>query len=219
VIILGSALKAAIHNDTSEPSVDIAPSPTQAAAPGPVGSSFDLKDASGNTYRVTLVKVVDPAKGADQFTAPDTGKRFVGLVFKVKAVTGSPQSEDANNDAVVLGGDGQTYKASFDAIAGYTNFDDGAIRTGAVRTHRVVGLPSWLARGTRSAPSAPGSVRDRAEGHVARIDRLPADPSAWMGGRDHVVAAFVDGKRGRRSCWGWSSRGRTDTGVFAYIAR
>ena len=76
---------------------------------------------------MTLVKVIDPAKGVDQFSSPDRGKRFVGLIFTVKALTGSPQNEDANNDAVVVGGNGQTYSADFDGIAGYTNFDGGAI--------------------------------------------------------------------------------------------
>jgi Domain of unknown function (DUF4352) len=77
---------------------------------------------------VTLAKVIDPAKGEDQLAVPDDGKRFVGLIFRVKALTGSPQSEDANNNAVVIGGNGQTYSADFDGIAGYTNFDDGTIR-------------------------------------------------------------------------------------------
>jgi hypothetical protein len=97
------------------------------APPGTSGLSFDLADGSGNVYRVTLVKVIDPARGADQFTSPGGGKRFVGLVFRIKALTGSPQNEDANNDAVIIGGNGQNYSADFDGIAGYTNFDHGAI--------------------------------------------------------------------------------------------
>ena len=108
------------------------PSGTSASAghqepPGTIGSSFELKDGSGNLYRVTLTKVIDPAKGENQFTVPDAGKRLVGLVFRVKALTGSPKDEDANNDAVVIGSNGQNYSADFDGIAGYTNFDHGAI--------------------------------------------------------------------------------------------
>jgi hypothetical protein len=98
-----------------------------APAPAKVGSYFDLQDSSGNTYRVTLVKVIDPAQGADQFTTPDSGKRFVGAVFRIKAVNGSPQGEDANNDAVIVGSDGQSYTADFSDIAGYTNFANGVI--------------------------------------------------------------------------------------------
>jgi hypothetical protein len=66
-----------------------------------MGSYFDVQDASGDTYRVTLVKIIDPAQGADQFNTPDSGKRFVGVVFTIKALNGSPQNEDANDDAAV----------------------------------------------------------------------------------------------------------------------
>ena len=97
-------------------------------SPGRIGSSFELKDGSGNLYRVTLTKVIDPATGKNQFTVPVAGKRFVGLVFRVKALTGSPRDEDANNDAAVIGSNGQNYSADFGGIAGYTNFDHGAIR-------------------------------------------------------------------------------------------
>jgi hypothetical protein len=121
---------------------------TRHQPPGVIGSQFDLSDGSGNVYRVTLVKVVDPAKGADQFSTPDGGKRFVGLIFRLKALTGSPQNEDADNDAVVVGGNGQTYSADFAAIAGYTNFNGGAIHlaqgetmTGSVTFQVPDGVP------------------------------------------------------------------------------
>ena len=116
-------------------SVSVTPFPSAASAsagqqepPGRIGSSFDLKDGSGSVYRVTLARVIDPATGENQFTVPEGGKRFVGLIFKIKALTGSPQNEDANNDAVVIGGDAQTYSADFGGIAGHTNFDHGMIR-------------------------------------------------------------------------------------------
>jgi hypothetical protein len=103
------------------------PAASHKAAVARVGSYFDISDDSGDTYRVTLVKVISPAPGADEFSTPDNGKRFVGAVFRVKALNGSPQDEDANNDAVIIGSDGQNYTADFDRIAGYTNFADGMI--------------------------------------------------------------------------------------------
>jgi hypothetical protein len=116
-------------------SASVTPSPSGASAsagqqepPGRIGSSFELRDGSGNLYRVTLTKVIDPATGENQFTVPDAGKRFVGLVFRVRAVTGSPRDEDANNDAVIIGSNGQTYSADFAGIAGNTNFHHGAIQ-------------------------------------------------------------------------------------------
>lgn len=106
-----------------------APSPATArsAAPAGIGSYFNVQDGSGDTYRVTLDKIIDPAQGADQFNQPDNGKRFVGAVFTILAVSGSPSNEDANSDAAIVGSNGQTYTADFDSIAGYTNFNDGQI--------------------------------------------------------------------------------------------
>jgi ABC-type uncharacterized transport system ATPase component len=64
----------------------------------------------------------------DQPQSSDQGQPSPWPSAEVKALTGSPQSEDANNNAVVIGGNGHTYSADFDGIAGYTNFDDGTIR-------------------------------------------------------------------------------------------
>ena len=97
------------------------------APPGVVGASFALDDGTGNGYQVTLVKVVDPARAVNQFSRPAGGKRFVGLVFRIKGLTGSPQGEDANNDAVLVGANEQDYPADLNRIAGYANFGDGAI--------------------------------------------------------------------------------------------
>jgi len=120
-------------HETVSVSVTPFPSGTGASAgpkepPGRIGSSFNVEDGSGSVYQVTLAKVIDPAKGENQFAVPADGKRFVGLIFRIKALTGSPQTEDANDNAVVIGGNGQTYSADFNGIAGYTNFDDGTIR-------------------------------------------------------------------------------------------
>lgn len=104
------------------------PATATQAPPGPVGTHFDLQDGDGNTYQVTLVKIVDPAQGAGRSGSPDSGKRFVGAVFRVKAVKGSPQNENANDDAVLIGSNGRTYAAGFSAIAGYANFDNGDLR-------------------------------------------------------------------------------------------
>jgi hypothetical protein len=100
---------------------------TQPTGPGTIGSSFTVQDGSGDTYQVTAVKVIDPASAADHAIIPQRGSRFVGIVFRITALTGSPQGEDANNDTTVVGSDGQAYQAVFDGIAGYTNFEVGVI--------------------------------------------------------------------------------------------
>jgi hypothetical protein len=120
----GTGVSTAPSGDTSGSGSAAAP----AVSPIRVGSSFDVSDISGDTYRVTLVKVIDPAPGADQFNAPDSDSRFVGAVFEIKALKGSLQNENANNDAAIIGSNGQTYHADFDAIDGNTNFTNGSVK-------------------------------------------------------------------------------------------
>lgn len=114
-------------SSTAKASTSAKASASPSAKAATVGDSFTVKDSAGNTYRVTLVKVIDPAKGANQFTTPDNGKRFVGAVFTVTAVNGSPKNENADLAASVTGSNGQSYQADFNEIAGYTNFNHGEI--------------------------------------------------------------------------------------------
>jgi hypothetical protein len=95
---------------------------------GKIGSYYDVQDVGGDKLRVTLVKIADPAEGADEYTIPDGGKRFVGAVFAIRALSGSPQDENPKNAAAVIGSNGQTYSADLKDIAGYTNFGNGTFR-------------------------------------------------------------------------------------------
>jgi hypothetical protein len=105
------------------PGDDPTPSPS-APLTGPPGTVYQVTDSSGNVMSVTLTKVIDPAQGADQFSTPNNGFRFVGVVFTLKGVSGT-FSDDANSDAAVVGANGQSYTADFNSIAGYTNFNNG----------------------------------------------------------------------------------------------
>ena len=104
-------------------STSAAPSPSNNLS-GPVGTTYTVNDQSGDKISVTLTRVIDPAQGADQFTAPDRGNHFVGAVVHITGISGT-FSDDANNDATLIGSNGQTYTADFDSISGYTNFNDG----------------------------------------------------------------------------------------------
>ncbi len=123
----GSGVSTTPSGTTATPQAKGSSAASHATSSAGGGSYFDVKDSSGDTYQVALIKVIDPAQGADQFTTPDNGTRFVGAVFTIKAISGSPQNEDANSDAAVVGSNGQTYNADFDSIAGYTNFNEGQI--------------------------------------------------------------------------------------------
>ncbi|HEX4656524.1 MAG TPA: hypothetical protein VH307_03990 [Streptosporangiaceae bacterium] len=100
-----------------------APSPTSTLT-GPVGTVYQVTDDSGNKMTVTLTRMIDPALGADQFSTPNNGFRFVGAVFTLKGVSGT-FSDDANSDATVVGSNIQSYTADFNSIAGVTNFNHG----------------------------------------------------------------------------------------------
>ncbi|MGC2150399.1 MAG: DUF4352 domain-containing protein [Terriglobales bacterium] len=88
-------------------------------------STISFKDENGNPYKVDLIVLYDPISGADQYTTPKAGFRFVAADFRITD-TGSKQiSDDANLNATVTGQNGQTYTADFDSMSGCTNFSDG----------------------------------------------------------------------------------------------
>ena len=105
------------------------PSPSNSLS-GPVGTVYTVTGQSGGKMSVTLTKVIDPAPGADQFNTAGNGNRFVGAVFTITGISGT-LSDDANNDATLIGSNGQTYSADFDSIAGYTNFNNGEYNVSA----------------------------------------------------------------------------------------
>jgi serine/threonine protein kinase len=98
-------------------------SPGRVEDAGAVGATFQVTSGSGGQLDVTLTRLIDPARGTDG-DSPGKGKRFVAAVFTLTGVRGTP-SDDANNAATLIGSNGQTYTASFDTIAGYTNFNSG----------------------------------------------------------------------------------------------
>lgn len=131
---------ASTHVSKVQPTVTVtqsAPAQQSSSAPdtssqdltGPVGTMYTVttQDNNGNDviYGVTAMQVVDPATGSDQFSTPDPGNRFVGVKFKITGMSGH-SSDDANNDAVLQGDDGQVYNSDFNSITAGTNFNSGS---------------------------------------------------------------------------------------------
>ena len=92
---------------------------------GSTSSTLSFKDENGDAYSVDLVEVIDPAQGADQFTTPNAGDRFVAADFKITDTGKQATSDDANSTASIVGSDNQTYTADFDSVSGCTNFNSG----------------------------------------------------------------------------------------------
>jgi hypothetical protein len=100
---------------------------------GPIGTVYTDTDASGDVMNVTLTGVTDPATGADIYTTPDNGNRFVAAKFSLTGTSGT-SSDDANSDAVVIGSDGQTYSPDYSDVRGCTNFNEGEYSVGPGHT-------------------------------------------------------------------------------------
>ncbi len=140
-----------------------APSPSSSPS-GRIGAGYTVTDDSGNKISVTLTRVIDPAQGAGEFTSPDAGKRFVGAVSAIRGISGSV-SDDADNDASLIGSNGQTYSADFNSIAGVTDFNNGEFSVsagersvGAVTFQVPLGVKvaiiEWSANSGLGGPSA-----------------------------------------------------------------
>ncbi len=85
-----------------------------------VGDTIALKGLEdGNKLDVTVVKIADPAKSSDEFTTPGSGKRFVGVQFKLVNTGTAAYSDSPANGAKITDVDGQQFDSTFaDITAG-----------------------------------------------------------------------------------------------------
>ncbi|MGW4759699.1 DUF4352 domain-containing protein [Streptomyces chartreusis] len=96
------------------------PTPSETQAIATVGDTLNLTGTEEDEkVAVTLVKVVDPARPEDEFSSPDTGKRFVAVQFRLKN-NGPEVFDDApDNDAKIRDTQGQQFTPSVqDTAAG-----------------------------------------------------------------------------------------------------
>ncbi|MFE7235525.1 DUF4352 domain-containing protein [Streptomyces sp. NPDC002405] len=85
-----------------------------------VGDTLTLKGfEDGSRLDVTVVKVADPGKPADEFTEPGSGKRFVGVQFQLVNTGKGVYSDSPSNGAQVADSKGQQFDSTFaDITAG-----------------------------------------------------------------------------------------------------
>lgn len=95
------------------------PASTQAPV-AHVGSTLTLTgNNSGEQVDITLVQVVDPAKGKDDFNQPDAGNRFVAVEVRYKNTGTVTEADSVGNEAKLVDGAGHSYDTSFaDTTAG-----------------------------------------------------------------------------------------------------
>jgi hypothetical protein len=94
------------------------------ASAAKVGDTLALKGTiEGTEVDVTVVKIVDNAQGEDEFTTPDSGKRFVAVQFKFKNTGKKAYSDSPENGAKVFDAQGQSYDTDFNTTKAGPGFD------------------------------------------------------------------------------------------------
>jgi Domain of unknown function (DUF4352) len=94
---------------------------------GALGSTLPVSDSSGTKLDVTVLRVIDPASGADQYSRPASGERFVGVQLRVDNVAAAEYQNNANNETTLTLSNGDRVPADYDSIVGCENFDNGQI--------------------------------------------------------------------------------------------
>ncbi|MGW5252002.1 DUF4352 domain-containing protein [Streptomyces sp. NPDC004012] len=98
-----------------------------------VGDTITAKGMEdGSQLDVTLVKVADPAKSSDEFTAPEAGKRFVGVQFRLVNTGTKVYGDSPSNGAQIADSEGQQFESTFaDITAGPSMSSDVKLKPGA----------------------------------------------------------------------------------------
>ncbi|MGJ3561736.1 DUF4352 domain-containing protein [Streptomyces sp. INA 01156] len=98
-----------------------------------VGDTLTLEGfEEGSKLDVTVVKVADPAKSADEFMEPGAGQRFVGVQFQLVNTGKAAYSDSPSNGAQVADTEGQQFDATFgDITAGPSMASNLKLKPGA----------------------------------------------------------------------------------------
>ena len=106
-------------NTATAPTKDEATSSKKAAASDAhVGSTLSLKDQSGYTADVIVVKIIDPAQSTNAYITPEAGKRYVGVQLKItNTSTKATDGYYPNNDVTLVDSKDQAYTSDFADLA------------------------------------------------------------------------------------------------------
>ncbi|MEE1802264.1 DUF4352 domain-containing protein [Streptomyces sp. NPDC101062] len=118
----------AVEEVTEEPA-EPTPSKAEDAA---IGDTITLKGfEDGEQLDVTVKKWVDPAKGGDEFFAPEDGNRWVGAQFELVNTGTKVYSDSPSNGAQVADTEGQRFGTTFaDITAGPSMTSDAKVPPG-----------------------------------------------------------------------------------------
>jgi hypothetical protein len=92
-----------------------------AAAKAHLGSTISLKSGAGYPEQldVTLVQVQDNAPASNQYSAPDPGKKYYAIQYRLQNTGSQAYYDSPSNGAVVIDSQSQLYPATYaDTAAG-----------------------------------------------------------------------------------------------------
>jgi Domain of unknown function (DUF4352) len=95
----------------------------RSAGPFTVGQTAKFNDGQGDSANITLVRVVDPAQGADQYTTPSAGGRFVTTEFKI-VNTGKAFEPEPTSDVTVFDTASHSFSSTYQDVQGCPAFAD-----------------------------------------------------------------------------------------------
>ncbi|WP_369213448.1 DUF4352 domain-containing protein [Streptomyces flavofungini] len=97
------------------------------------GDTISLRGLGGGSgLDVTVVKVADPARSAEKFSAPERGKRWLGIQFRLVNTGTTAYADSPQNGVQVTDADGQRFQTMFAEItAGPAMSADVRLRPGA----------------------------------------------------------------------------------------
>lgn len=88
------------------------------AAPAAIGQTITLHGQDPSTkLAVTMVKWVDPAKGADEYTVPDSGKRFVAVQVSILNTGTGVYDDSPTNGLQIADAQSQRFDPDYDEVS------------------------------------------------------------------------------------------------------
>jgi hypothetical protein len=136
---------AATHSASAAPAATHAVQPGSTPAgplTGPVGTTYTVTGGNGvngtqTTYEVTLTGVEQAARLAPYGSLTNDADHMAAASFAITGKTGET-SDDANNDAVAVGSNGQDYDFSASSVTAGINFSYGNYTAGPGETTKGV---------------------------------------------------------------------------------
>ena len=87
----------------------------RSAGPFTIGDTAKFDDGQGDRASITLVRVIDPAQGADQYTTPNAGDRFVTTEFKI-VNTGKAFEPEPTSDTTVFDTASHSFSSTYQDV-------------------------------------------------------------------------------------------------------